>query len=46
MAEIAPRFNPHSGAKINNTIPDQNHVGVDAIGQNVSWEILPVGFTS
>jgi hypothetical protein len=42
MAEIAPRFNPNSGTKINNTVAQQNHVDGEAIEQNFSWEILPV----
>jgi hypothetical protein len=43
MAEIAPRFNPNSGAKINNTIAQQNHVAdSEAIEQHFNWEILPV----
>jgi hypothetical protein len=43
MAEIAPRFNPNSGAKINNTVAQQNHVADgEAIEQHFNWTILPV----
>ena len=43
MAEIAPRFNPNSGTKINKTIAQQNHVADgEAIEQHFNWEIVPV----
>jgi hypothetical protein len=44
MAEIAPRFNPNSGTKINNAVAQQNHVADgEAIEQHFS---LPYTFNS
>jgi hypothetical protein len=43
MAEIAPRFNPNLGTKINNTVAQQNHVADgEVIEQHFNWEIVPV----
>ena len=42
MADIAPRFNPNSGAKINNTIAQQTVIDGDVIEDRFNWTILPV----